>query len=116
MTIIVAAVVVIPALVASLIYLAIQVREARAQEARASWTASPWGQVQSLSAQAEDLWKTVFQKTYQQTGGNFGAACRSADAASQPYFKAAHAAEELARKASSSSSAVRKDTEGRLKG
>ena len=41
MTIIVAAVVVIPALVASLIYLAIQVREARAQEARASWTASP---------------------------------------------------------------------------
>ena len=54
MTIIVAAVVVIPALVASLIYLAIQVREA-------------------------------------------------------------HAAEELARKASSSS-AVRKDTEGRLKG
>ncbi|TWP26331.1 hypothetical protein EUA60_02585 [TM7 phylum sp. oral taxon 346] len=115
MTIIVAAVVVIPALVASLIYLAIQVREARAQEARASWTASPWGQVQSLSAQAEDLWKTVFQKTYQQTGGNFGAACRSADAASQPYFKAAHAAEELARKASSSS-AVRKDTEGRLKG
>ncbi len=101
-------------LVASLTYLAIQVREARAQEARASWMTSPWGQVRSLSAQAEDLWKTVFQKTYQQTGGNVGAACRSADAAAQSHFKAAHNAEEVARKATSS--AVRKDTEGRLKG
>ena len=105
--------VLVVAFVASLTYLAIQVREARAQEARASWLTSPWGQTQSLSAQAEDLWKTTFQIVYQKTG-NLVVACQHADATAQPYFKAAHAAEELARKASSST--VRKDTEGRLKG
>ena len=96
--IIIIAAVVIPALVASLTYLVIQVREARSQEARASWLASPWGQVQSLSAQAEDLWKTVFQKTYQQTGGNSSAACLAADVAARPYFEAVRIAEEEARK------------------
>ena len=106
-------IVVLILITASLINLAIQVRKARAQEARASWLTSPWGQTQSLSAQAEDLWKTTFQIVYQKTG-NLVVACQHADATAQPYFKAAHAAEELARKASSS--AVRKDTEGRLKG
>lgn len=112
---IVIVIVVLILITASLINLAIQVRKARAQEVRASWSTSPWGQVRSLSAQAEGLWKTVFQKTYQQTGGNVSAACRSADAAARPYFKAAHAAEELARKATASS-AVREDIEGRFKG
>jgi len=100
-TIIIVAVVII-ALVASLINLAIQVRKARAQEVRASWSASPWGQAQTSRSQAETIWKATFQIVYRQTGGNFGAACRSADAVAQPYFKAAHASEELARKASSS--------------
>ena len=113
MTIIVAAVV-IAALVASLINLAIQVRKARAQEVRASWSASPWGQARASKARAEEIWKTTFQSVYQKTGGNVGAACRSADAAAQPYFKAAHASEELARKASSS--AVQEAIEDRNKG
>ena len=114
MTTIIVAAVVVAALVASLTYLAIQVREARAQEARASWTASPWGQARASKARAEEIWKTTFQRIYRQTGGNIGDACLAADTAAQPYFKAAHNAEELARKATSS--AVRKDMEGRLKG
>ena len=113
--IVITAAVLLLLVVAFAVYLVIWVREARVQGARASWLTSPWGQVRSLSAQAEGLWKTVFQKTYQQTGGNVGAACRSADAAARPYFKAAHAAEELARKATASS-AVREDIEGRFKG
>lgn len=101
-------------LVASLIYLAIQAREARVQEARASWSASPWGQAQTSGSQAEKVWKLAFKEYYNRTGGDFSVACRHADAAAEVYFKAAHASEELARKASSS--AVRKDMEGRLKG
>ena len=84
-------------LVASLIYLAIQAREA-----------------QTSRSQAEKVWKLAFKEYYNRTGGDFSVACRHADAAAEVYFKAAHASEELARKASSS--AVRKDMEGRLKG
>ena len=114
MSIVIIIAIVIAALVASLTYLAIQVREARVQEARASWLMSPWGQTRTSKVRAEKVWKDAFQRAYRQTGGNFSDACLAADMAAQPYFKAAHAAEELARKASSS--AVRKDTEGRLKG
>ena len=114
MTTIIVAAVVVAALVASLINLAIQVRKARAQEVRASWSASPWGQARASKARAEEIWKTTFQSVYQKTGGNVGAACRSADATAQPYFKAAHASEELARKASSS--AVQEAIEDRNKG
>lgn len=102
-------------LVASLTYLAIQAREARVQEARASWSASPWGQAQTSRSQAETIWKATFQIVYKKTDGNFTVACQSADTAARPYFKAAHAAEELARKATASS-AVREDIEGRFKG
>lgn len=86
----------------------------RAEEARASWSASPWGQAQTSRSQAEKVWKLAFKEYYNRTGGDFSVACQHADAAAEVYFKAAHASEELARKASSS--AVRKDTEGRLKG
>ena len=113
---IVIVIVVLILITASLINLAIQVRKARAQEVRASWSASPWGQARASKARAEEIWKTTFQSVYQKTDGNVGAACRSADAAAQPYFKAAHASEELARKASSSSSAVQEAIEDRNKG
>ena len=72
------------------------------------------GQARASKARAEEIWKTTFQSVYQKMGSNVGAACRSADAAAQPYFKAAHASEELARKASSS--AVQEAIEDRNKG
>ena len=112
--IVIVIVVIIVIIAASLINLAIQVRKARAEEARASWSASPWGQAQTSRSQAEKVWKLAFKEYYNRTGGDFSVACQHADAAAEVYFKAAHASEELARKASSS--AVRKDTEGRLKG
>ena len=112
---IVIVIVVLILITASLINLVIQVREARVQEARASWSASPWGQAQTSRSQAETIWKATFQRVYKKTDGNFTVACQSADTAARPYFKAAHAAEELARKATASS-AVREDIEGRFKG
>ena len=110
-----AIIVVLVLITASLINLAIQVRKARTQEARASWLASPQEQARANKARAEEIWKATFQKVYLRTGGNFTVACQSADTAARPYFKAAHAAEELARKATASS-AVREDIEGRFKG
>lgn len=112
---IVIVIVIVVLITASLINLAIQVRKARAQEVRASWSASPWGQAQTSRSQAETIWKATFQRVYKKTDGNFTVACQSADTAARPYFKAAHAAEELARKATASS-AVREDIEGRFKG
>ena len=112
--IVITAAVLLLLVVAFAVYLVIWVREARIQEARASWMTSPSGQAWSNKAQAERVWKATFQRIYRQTGGNIGDACLAADTAAQPYFKAAHNAEELARKATSS--AVRKDMEGRLKG
>ena len=112
--IVITAAVLLLLVVAFAVYLVIWVREARVQEARASWSASPWGQAQTSRSQAEKVWKLAFKEYYNRTGGDFSVACRHADAAAEVYFKAAHASEELARKASSS--AVRKDTEGRLKG
>lgn len=106
-------VLVVAALVASMVNLVIQVRKAHIQEARASWLTSPWGQTQSLSAQAEKVWKATFQRVYQQTD-NLVVACQLADTTAEPYFKAARAAEEVARKATSS--VIREAMEGRLKG
>ena len=61
-------IVVLILITASLINLAIQVRKARAQEVRASWSASPWGQARASKARAEEIWKTTFQSVYQKDG------------------------------------------------
>lgn len=78
--------------IAFLFVLAVQVGEARTEEARASWLASPQGQAWIREARAESLWRDVFDEVSLQTGGNFVAACLAAEAAAKPCFDAAREA------------------------
>ena len=91
------AIIVVLVLVGFMLSLAVQVGEARVEEARASWLASPQGHAWAKRTQAEDVWRDTFKEVSRQTG-DFIAACLAAEAAAQPCFKAARAAEEAANK------------------
>ena len=90
--------IVVLVLIGFTVSMAVQVGEARAEEARASWLASPQGQAWATRDQAERIWRDTFKEVSRQTGGNFVDACLAAEAAAQPCFKAARAAEEAANK------------------
>ena len=62
------AIIVVLVLVGFMFSLAVQVGEARAEEARASWLASPQGQAWAKRAQAEDVWRGTFKEVSRQTG------------------------------------------------
>jgi hypothetical protein len=97
MTVIITAIAVV---IGFFVSLAVQVGEARAEEARASWLTSPQGQAWARKAQAEKFWKDTFYEVLRQTGGDFVAACLAAEEAAKPCFAAAYVSAEEARKTS----------------